>query len=538
MIRVAVILAAFAQLSAVALAEVPKGTSSKRVTDSYYLKRQETKAAVAVSSDDEEEADALATPARPAGYVPTQPSPYRAAQMPMNPQALQNAPAMNHYANPQLAQYATEGETYTDDSEMSSGQEEYVDGDCEDGSCEGGDEECDTLGVGCFMAAVQAVPTENVLWHEIYSCRSMWADLDYLGFWVKGNHVPPLVTTSPIGTPQTEAGVLGAPGTTILFGDQRLDTSMRSGGRITLGAWLVGDVIAVEGNYFALGTANTTYNQTSIFSNGSTSDPILARPFFDPTLNGGTGAQHQLLVAYPNFNAGGTLIDLDGSVNVHSASSIQSAGLGLKRLVGVDLLHDHRMFLVGGYRFFRLDEGLEIEDVIRPVGGPYLPGASLTHFDSFGTKNIFNGGDVGLFSDLRRGRWVLESTGKIAFGNMYEVVNINGNTRVNNGATATDYAGGLLTQVSNIGVYRRNQFAMIPELNVKLGLQITGGLRATVGYNFQYVTRVARPGNEIDFTVAVPPTPGAPQPVARPTYLNNPTDLWLQGFTAGLEYRW
>lgn len=127
-----------------------------------------------------------------------------------------------------------------------------------------------------------SVPTTNVLWNEIYSCRSMWADFDYLGFWVKGNHVPALVTTSPIGTPQSRAGVLGQPGTSILFGDQRLNTDMRSGGRITFGAWLVGDVLAIEGNYFALGTETTNYSATSVFSNGSTSDPILARPYFNP----------------------------------------------------------------------------------------------------------------------------------------------------------------------------------------------------------------------------------------------------------------
>jgi hypothetical protein len=38
-----------------------------------------------------------------------------------------------------------------------------------------------------------------------------WAEIDYLG-WT----VPPLVTTSPAGTPLAQAGVLGAPGTSVL----------------------------------------------------------------------------------------------------------------------------------------------------------------------------------------------------------------------------------------------------------------------------------------------------------------------------------
>lgn len=230
--------------------------------------------------------------------------------------------------------------------------------------------------------------------------------------------------------------------------------------------------------------------------------------------------------------------NLDGSIHITSSSSIQSAGVLLKRLINVDLLRDQRMFLIGGYRWFRMEEGIEIQDQINVVGGGIPAGAGFQHLDSFGTKNNFNGGDIGLFSDIRRGRWVLESTGKIAFGNMNEVVNIDGFTRVNTGTTSTDFAGGVLTQPSNMGVYRRNQFSMIPELNLKLGYQITQGWRATVGYNFTYVTRVVRPGNEIDTVVNPPYTPGATQVVARPMYLNNPTDLWLQGFTTGFEYRW
>ena len=36
---------------------------------------------------------------------------------------------------------------------------------------------------------------------------------------------------------------------------------------------------------------------------------------------------------------------------------------------------------------------------------------------------------------------------------------------------------------------------------MKLGLQLTPALRATAGYNFTYVSRVVRPGNEVDLTI-------------------------------------
>jgi Putative beta barrel porin-7 (BBP7) len=41
-----------------------------------------------------------------------------------------------------------------------------------------------------------------------------WAELDYLAWTVKGDRLPPLVTTSPAGMPLLQAGVLGAPTTT------------------------------------------------------------------------------------------------------------------------------------------------------------------------------------------------------------------------------------------------------------------------------------------------------------------------------------
>src|SRR5882757_945505 len=46
-----------------------------------------------------------------------------------------------------------------------------------------------------------------------------WAEMEYLAWSVKGDRLPPLVTTSPAGTPQAQAGILGPPSTTVLFGD-------------------------------------------------------------------------------------------------------------------------------------------------------------------------------------------------------------------------------------------------------------------------------------------------------------------------------
>ena len=96
---------------------------------------------------------------------------------------------------------------------------------------------------------------------------------EYLLWWVKGDSVPALVTTSPPTVTRAQAGVLGQPGTTVLFGDERLNQTARSGGRVVLGWWL-DPRDRIEGDFFMLGQANAGFDQTS----GGT--PILARPFF------------------------------------------------------------------------------------------------------------------------------------------------------------------------------------------------------------------------------------------------------------------
>src|SRR5262245_48917534 len=60
-----------------------------------------------------------------------------------------------------------------------------------------------------------------------------WIRADYLGWWLTGSRLPLLVTSSPPGTPRSQAGVIGAPGTQVLFGNETVNDDFRSGVRIT-----------------------------------------------------------------------------------------------------------------------------------------------------------------------------------------------------------------------------------------------------------------------------------------------------------------
>ena len=65
-----------------------------------------------------------------------------------------------------------------------------------------------------------------------------WVHSEFLAWWSKGFATPPLLTTSPAGTDASQAGVLGTPGTSVLFGGKDLSGGFRPGERITFGAWL------------------------------------------------------------------------------------------------------------------------------------------------------------------------------------------------------------------------------------------------------------------------------------------------------------
>jgi hypothetical protein len=107
------------------------------------------------------------------------------------------------------------------------------------------------IALGSMEEAVRSAPT-SIRWNDLEPSRSMWASFEYLGVWVKSSHVPSPATSSPIGAPQSRAGMPGQLGAAIMSGDDRLNTDMRSGGRITAGAWVIPNAISVEASFFTV----------------------------------------------------------------------------------------------------------------------------------------------------------------------------------------------------------------------------------------------------------------------------------------------
>ncbi|MCO6043880.1 BBP7 family outer membrane beta-barrel protein [Aeoliella sp. ICT_H6.2] len=371
---------------------------------------------------------------------------------------------------------------------------------------------------------------------------------EYLLWWIDGMNIPPLVTSSPAGTPQGEAGVLGEEGTSILFGGGEVLGGSRDGLRFQLGTWFneYRD-LAIEGDIFFFETASTGFSAT-----GDGGSPILARPFFNMVPVDGVGdvlppAEDAELVSYPNV--------VEGTVSVDTRSDFGGAGLRLRAAIcckeiggvcntcspcgpAVGPSSVSRIDVIAGYRFFKLDERVLIQEDLNSLLTA-SPG-TFDIYDRFDTYNEFHGGDVGFIWEWESTRWTLEFLSKVALGNTHQRVTVDGGTTVSDGVNSYSEEGGLLALRSNIGKYDRDKFTAIPEIGLTAGYRITPRLKATVGYTLIYWGSVARPGEHIDLDVNPNLLPPVVEPVVgpeRPRFRWDDTSLLAHGLNLGLDYR-
>lgn len=347
-----------------------------------------------------------------------------------------------------------------------------------------------------------------------------WVEADYVYWFLRGNPLPALVTASPAGTPRAAAGVLGRPSTTVFLGDERVNDDGRSGFFVRGGAWLdTCQTCGIESSFFVLGD----HGRSDVFvaPDGGT----LARPFF----NAVTRAPDAELVTFPGVVTGSVAVKTSvdcygGDVNGRTNLCCNCAGW---------------LDLVGGYRYLRLTEDTEItESLTNLAANRGVPaGTPIGVADRFRTENTFNGGQLGLAGEYQLGSWRVAARALVALGDLHRVVKIDGTTAVTlPGQPTTFRAGGLLAQATNSGRHSSDAFAVLPEVGVNVGYQITDCLRAHVGYTFLYVNRVARPGEQIDPVVDPRQLTGRPVAGAtRPQFDLRGSDFWVQGLNVGLE---
>jgi hypothetical protein len=147
--------------------------------------------------------------------------------------------------------------------------------------------------------------------------------------------------------------------------------------------------------------------------------------------------------------------------------------------------------------------------------------------DQFRTRNQFNGGQIGTEFQYLWGRWSVSGAAKVAFGDTHEVITIDGASNVFpvNGPPVRFSGGNYATLQA--GRYWQDRFAVAPEALLNVGYQFTSWCRGQVGYDFIYLSNVARPGNQIDNTYNGTTHPGVPL---------TSSSYWGQGINLGLQF--
>jgi len=348
-----------------------------------------------------------------------------------------------------------------------------------------------------------------------------WARSEFLAWWTKGFATPPLLTTGP-GTNPSEVGVLGAPGTSVLLGGKDLQGGFHPGVRIALGGWLNGpQTLGLEGSYLQLS------RQTTYFNTSGASVPVLARPFF----NSETGQQDSQIVSFPDQQS--------GSFSAESATSLQVVEILARK--NLNLQPGFAVDLVAGYRYQQLEDHLGINDALTFSGtaSAFPAGSIVQQSDRFDTRNVFQGGEVGMSSAIHGSWWNIGALLKVGVGQTNSRVTIIGSTTTAIPGQATaQFLGGFLALPSNIGIHDSVRFSTVPELDITLGFDLSPQLRATIGYDLIYWDAVARPGDQIDLNIdprQFPPP--AITNAMRPAFVLHTSDYWAQGLNLGLDFR-
>ena len=355
---------------------------------------------------------------------------------------------------------------YYEPSTQSSSSVAYDDGSCS-GGC--GNASCgNSMNQGCSSGCGSDGSTG-------------WLESETLLWWAKGVQAVPLVLggNSPSALPNTV--LAGGP-------TQPLGTNMLVGMRFNIGKWMdCNQNFGVGARAWGILTDGT--NQTYPTS-GNNSTGV---PFFNTSLGIPSIYRVNEAPTGPGPNPGANT----GTIRVRNDLDLIASEVYGRWLLARE--GSSRVDFLGGYTFVRLDSevGLRTQVTDGINGNIIQNGTVTTTQDTFGTKNEFHGGHVGLLHELNKGRFTFSALGKVALGNVHQTSNVNGNFTVTNNASPTSGPRGLFAQSSNSGTTTRDQFTFLPEAGAKMKYQL-GRAQIGVGYTMLLFPSVAMAGNQID----------------------------------------
>ncbi len=341
-----------------------------------------------------------------------------------------------------------------------------------------------------------------------------WFEMDTLLWWGRGLTQSPVIVGGATPTVLPTVPLLG--GTADPIGNDLL-----LGLRTDVGLWLD------DCNHYGVGGRTwgiLTSGSEQVIVNGGNSTGI---QFFNTSI----GAPDTYVVNLDRGIFGANV----GEIGVLSDLDVFSGELyGRALLIGDQ---HHRVDLIGGYTFLRLDSGYQLRSSIVDgfTDSPPPVGTITTIVDQFSTKNTFHGGSIGLASSLTRGRVGVDLSGKVALGNMESTSIVSGAfSQVPPSPNPPTTANrGLFAQSSNIGTITQNNFTFIPEMNAKLRYRIGRG-ELGVGYTIVVLPEVAMAPSQIDHNIDALNIVGVPIAPA-PNF--NTESYFLHGLDLGMTFR-
>lgn len=333
-----------------------------------------------------------------------------------------------------------------------------------------------------------------------------WGSAEYIFLWRKPRFFPPLVSTVP---------TVAEPTPSIIFGDENLGGSPKSGGRGDFGIWFTKCMGFGLGG-FGLGQEELTFD----LEGDSTGIPSFGQPYFN-TL---AGMEQVNVLSAPTLQING-LIDIDSN----------------NRLWGFDLYARYRFLcstcfkfdLLGGFLYNSITDSLDVNTKTTTIVTPTITAVS----DQFACQNMYYAGLVGLVAEWRSSSWALTVTGKLGLGNMNKRTDISGQTTTTPvGGTSTVIHSGFLAQPSNIGHHKHTKFETVPQLLANLQLRICPHIWGTVGYFYMFWHDLALAGEQVNLNINTTQVPGPVIGTPSPIFQENLTSFWVQGITAGLYF--
>jgi hypothetical protein len=341
---------------------------------------------------------------------------------------------------------------------------------------------------------------------------------EYLIWWLREGRVPPLLTTSPVSS----GGVLGAPDTLVIYGDDRLETRHGDrfvGGRITAGYWL-----NCEESLGLEGTATFLERDSTYFKAVSTGDTLLARPFYSAL----DGSAQSEIIAGP------------------TSAGVRNGGfVGYSRIEVFDeeanllvLLATRGRFccdLLAGAHFLQMRDRLDLT-----ATGRLIPNETILfgETDHYRVDNRFYGGQAGLRGQYSIGPWFFNLRGTVALGGTEQIVRTFGDHLIQSPTSREVEPFGLYILPSNSGRFVCTVFDTVYDVGVNAGCQLTRHIRILTGYTLLLWSNPIRAGDQVDLVINPTQLTGSLSGPARPSIPFRSDFFWAQGMNVSLEICW